>query len=402
MSRTSTLRLYLPIVLMTSQHSTAGTVITPYLDNLSFPVSLIGTLVSISPVMALAARLPAGLIYRGHRARLLMVAALVVIALCNIAYTFAVQPLAFAFIHALNGFAFASATTVYLALFVESLPAGTDRSHAMGYYSGCLAIGFSSGSFISGYVSDLWGYAASFRVAAALAVLASVILLCFIRVPSTETATGLAPRRDPAGPFHALKSLGALLNSRMATTVVVALFVNMLHQLGTTFFPLYALSVGLTMTQIGIIRGLYALCNAVTRPISGLVVQRIGRHRLSYSGIPLESLVMMAVPFFADVGTLGIIFVAAGLLRAVVTVANAISLIEDTDETVSRGVSSGVYHAAGDVGNILGPSIGGMIAAFTGIAHLFWVAPPFLVFAFLISLLGCKFSSLATVKTRAR
>lgn len=400
MSRINTLKLYLPIVLMTSQHSTAGTVITPYLDGLAYPVSLIGTLVSLSPVMALAARLPAGFVYRGHRARRLMVAALAVIALCNIAYTLAVQPLAFALIHALNGFAFASATTVYLALFVESLPTGADRNHAMGYYSGCLAIGFSSGSFLAGYVSDLWGYAASFRVAAALALLASVILLGFIRAPATRSDSDRAPARDRAGPLHALKSLGVLLNSKMAATVVVALFVNMLHQLGTTFFPLYGLSVGLSMTEIGIVRGLYALCNAVTRPISGLVVQRIGRQRLSYAGIPLESLVMMTVPFFADVRLLGVIFITAGLLRAVVTVANAISLIEDTDETVSRGVSSGVYHAAGDIGNILGPSIGGMIATFTGIAHLFFVAPPFLVLAFLISLLGCKFPGFAAVKRR--
>lgn len=391
MSTTSILRLYLPIVLMTSQHSTAGTVITPYLDDLSYPVSLIGTLLSLSPVMALAARLPAGFLYRGHRARFLMVAALLLMALCNIGYIFAVSPLAFALVHALNGFAFASATTVYLALFVESLPTGSNRSHAMGYYSGCLAVGFSSGSFIAGYVSDLWGYTASFRVAAALATLASVILLFFIRAPSTQATEAIAPARDRTGSFHALKSLGALLNSKMATTLVVALFVNMLHQLGTAFFPLYGLSVGLTMTEIGIIRGLYALCNAVTRPLSGLVVQRIGRHRLSYAGIPLESLVMMTVPLFADVRALGIILITAGLLRAVVTVANAISLIEDTDESgVGRGVSSGVYHAAGDLGNILGPSIGGVIATFTGIAYLFFVAPPFLVLAFTLSLLGRK------------
>jgi predicted MFS family arabinose efflux permease len=353
--------------------------------------------------MGLVARLPAGMIYRGHRARLLMVAALAVMALCNIGYTFAVQPLTFALVHALNGLAFAAATTVYLAFFVESLPAGTERSHAMGYYSGCLAVGFSSGSFLSGYVSDLWGYAASFQVAAAMALLASVIVLAFIGKPPPEVSAAFAPSRDRVGPLQAVRSLGGLMRSRMATTMLVALFVNMLHQLGTAFFPLYGLSVGLNMTQVGVIRGLYALCNAITRPISGLVVKRIGTRRLSYAGIPLESFVMMSVPLFAGVGALGVIFVVAGLLRAVVTVANATSLVESADASrMSRGMSSGVYHAAGDMGNILGPALGGMIAAVTGIAHLFFVAPPFLTAAFLLTLLSRKFFGVAPRRAEPR
>jgi predicted MFS family arabinose efflux permease len=40
---------------------------------------------------------------------------------------------------------------------------------------------------------------------------------------------------------------------------------------------------------------------------------------------------------------------------------------------VRRGLASGVYNAAGDLGNILGPSIGGLIAHATGIASVFVV-----------------------------
>jgi len=40
---------------------------------------------------------------------------------------------------------------------------------------------------------------------------------------------------------------------------------------------------------------------------------------------------------------------------------------------VRRGLASGVYNAAGDMGNILGPSIGGFIAHATGIASVFVV-----------------------------
>ncbi|MEK7377776.1 MAG: hypothetical protein AABZ71_02635, partial [Candidatus Binatota bacterium] len=81
-----------------------------------------------------------------------------------------------------------------------------------------------------------------------------------------------------------------------------------------------------------------------------------------------------------------------GFLRAVVLVANTISMVEDVDDTrVSRGVISGIYNAAGDVGNILGPSAGGLIASFAGIARLFIVGPLITAVLFFFSLWACRF-----------
>jgi len=100
----------------------------------------------------------------------------------------------------------------------------------------------------------------------------------------------------------------------------------------------------------------------------------------------------MLVPFFHDFASLLVVFLLAGFLRAVVIVANTISMVEDVDDTrVSRGVISGIYNAAGDVGNILGPSAGGLIASITGIARLFIVGPLIAAVLFFFSLWACKF-----------
>jgi predicted MFS family arabinose efflux permease len=64
--------------------------------------------------------------------------------------------------------------------------------------------------------------------------------------------------------------------------------------------------------------------------------------------------------------------VLSGLMRAIVIVANAVGLVQDVDENkVQRGLASGIYNAAGDLGNILGPSIGGLIAQATSISGVF-------------------------------
>jgi predicted MFS family arabinose efflux permease len=128
----------------------------------------------------------------------------------------------------------------------------------------------------------------------------------------------------------------------------------------------------MTLTQIGIIRAAYAGINAITRPISGHVVDKVGHRRLSYAGIPLQSALLMLIPLFSGFGPILIVYIMSGLMRAIVIVANAVGLVQDVDETkVQRGIASAVYNSAGDLGNIIGPSVGGIIAHATSIAAVF-------------------------------
>jgi len=103
-------------------------------------------------------------------------------------------------------------------------------------------------------------------------------------------------------------------------------------------------------------------------------VNKFGHRGLSYFGLPLQSAILMLIPLFTGFGAILFVYVCSGLLRAVVIVANAVGLVQDVPESrVRRGLSSGVYNAAGDLGNILGPSIGGLIAQAGGIGSVFVV-----------------------------
>ena len=127
-------------------------------------------------------------------------------------------------------------------------------------------------------------------------------------------------------------------------------------------------------SQIGVIRGVYAGCNAVTRPISGHVVSKVGHKRLSYWGIPLQAFILALIPLFAGFYPVLIVYVLSGVMRAVVIVANAVGLVQDVPENkVQRGLASGIYNAFGDLGNIIGPFMGGLIAQAAGIGSVFVV-----------------------------
>jgi DHA1 family multidrug resistance protein-like MFS transporter len=367
----STLKLLVPIVVVSIQSNSASTVIPPFLDQLRMPVALIGTLISLGPVFALAARLPVGMFYNRAHARLLVSLGVLAMGMTNYFYSFAVNSWSFAIVHCLNGFAYSAVTTLYMAFYVDSLAPDENRNHAMGYYVGSLALGYSTGNFFGGLIADHWGYDWTFQLGALLS-LVSVGLLWLLHGPR-GTGEGKAKAKEVAK-LTSKDSLKALLEPELATVVLVALFLNLLHQMGGLFISLYGLGVGMSLTQIGIIRAAYAGCNAVTRPISGHVVNKVGHKGLSYLGLPLQSLILMLVPLFTSFGTIIVVYVASGFMRAIVIVANAVGLVQDVPESkVRRGLASGVYNAAGDLGNILGPSIGGFIAQATGIASVFVV-----------------------------
>src|SRR5215467_3394236 len=184
----STVKLLLPLVAITVQGNSASTIIPPFLNDLHIPLAAIGSLISLNPILALVSRLPVGMAYRTHRARMLISFAVVLMGVTNFLYSFAHNSLTFAVVHAINGLAYGAVTTLYMAFYVDSLAPDENRNHAMGYYVGTLALGYSTGNFFGGLVADHLGYAATFQAAAFLAFV-PVALLWFLHRPSEQDSS---------------------------------------------------------------------------------------------------------------------------------------------------------------------------------------------------------------------
>src|SRR6185503_18834762 len=209
----STLKLLIPMVGVSIQANSATTLIPPYLDHMQIPVAAIGSLISLAPIFALASRLPVGMFYHHSHARSLLSVAILAMGCTNYLYALATNSVIFGIVHALNGLFYGAVTTLYMAFFVDSLDADENRNHAIGYYVGSLAMGYSTGNFLGGLTADYWGYASTFQLGALLSFI-SVALLWLLHGPG-YVGESKAKAKESAK-LTARESLKVLLEPELA------------------------------------------------------------------------------------------------------------------------------------------------------------------------------------------
>ncbi len=125
--------------------------------------------------------------------------------------------------------------------------------------------------------------------------------------------------------------------------------------------PLYADRLGATPLQVGLILTLYALAQLLFLPVWGWISDRVGRRP-----VILLSLLGTAISFLllAQARTVGTIYVArvlAGLFAASIGTAQAV--VTDVTSPAERASGMGVLGAAFGAGMVVGPMLGGFLAA---------------------------------------
>lgn len=364
-------RAYVVVAATTAADGLIALLFAPYLASRGIALDLIGLLLAAHGVAALASRLPSGLLYRPHRARALLVGALALAAGAALLLPRVDHPLGFALLRLVGGAAFGVATTTSLARFIDALPPGIDRARAMGYFSASLALGLTFGNGLAGFLGEYWGYAVAFHTAAACYALGAAVALALPPVRIT-----LAPRETGARGWSP-RAAAALARDPALVTIVLGAFLGAFMQMiSGGFLPLYGLSIGLTLSEVGLVRVGTALTNVVARGGAGALAQRLGRRRVQHVGIVLQALGLMLLSVCTTLWALALTMLWVAAWRAIVLVANTIGLTEDVDERrVGRGVAAGLFNAAIDLGNLVSPALGGYVAEQHGLATMFRVMP---------------------------
>lgn len=151
------------------------------------------------------------------------------------------------------------------------------------------------------------------------------------------------------------------------------LFVVMLgYGIVIPIFPFYIEKMGAGGTELGLLTASYAFMRLIFGPIWGSLSDRFGRKPILLIGI-LGYVITMV--WFGLANTLWMLF-AARILSGILSSATApttMAYIGDSAPEEERGGGMGLLGAAGGVGTIIGPVLGGFLAA-TSLSTPFFIA----------------------------
>ncbi len=361
--------IYLVVVCTYVAEGFIAVVLSPYLQHQGVPLPQIGGIVAAMSLAALASRLPAGFLYRPGRANLSIAAASTTVAAVTFTYPRTDAEPVLAALRLVHGFAFGVATTLNLAQFFDVRPPSFERGRAMGLFAASLAAGNMLGNLVGGWWADTFGFESAFTTAALFPLAAAVVNLQVRHDP------GAAPHRAPApggAPLRA--SLDALRNPGIVLATVLLFCLNLLNTMFVPFFNLYGLSIGLSLTVLGLLRGGASFSAVFTRVFAGELGRWFSYQTISRVGITLSAVLVFVVPLTTAVPLLAGLVTAVSVLRSILTVTGGVSVIDATATTAEqRGVASGLFNMGKDLGSIAGPFCGGIVASGVGVGPMMQV-----------------------------
>jgi predicted MFS family arabinose efflux permease len=366
--------VYLSVFLFVAGSSALSVLVPVYLSRQAHLGSAaIGGVVGVYGGASLAARLPVGLLYSAGRGRALLLAggALSAAAFALVPLTHGV--LALTALMALNGLGWSIATTVQLALLVARPPLGVSTAVAMGWFSGATGLGNAVAGIVGGSLADAAGLRTTFFVLAATPLLGALAMWRSVGAPVPEASR---PAREPRR-FAVLRMPLAVW-----VGVLVMFFINGMNAITNTFHPVLALGAGLSLTQIGALSSIRSWASSSSRFGSGPLFARVNPAGLTLPLVVAGALATCLIPsvigsFLAQIPLFAVAGLSRGLLR-VTGSADAFDAAGEDDR--QHGLTSALLYGGLDVGKIVGPVAGGVVAGAFGIATMLRVLP----FAFLL------------------
>ncbi len=240
-----------------------------------------------------------------------------------------------------------------LAYFRTLVPQHT-RGRALSLIGGENRLGYFIGPIAGGFIAQSFGFQYAFFAYAALMALASISL--FIWVPTTEAAAsseGWTPSqsvtilRENAGVF--------------ATAGVAIIALQLMRTARQALVPLVAHSLGLSVSQIGLIVGLMFFVEIFLVYPAGQAMDRWGRKAAGVPCLLFLALGLALLPFVHSITMMIIAVIVAGIGNGL---GSGINMTLSTDfaprENPTRFI--GMWRFVVDLGTMSGPFIVGIVA----------------------------------------
>jgi len=263
-----------------------------------------------------------------------------------------------------HGYAFGALGTINLAATID-LTGGQRAGATMGWYTAAISTGYAVGAFAGGALADALSVQASMGILGGLPLLAGVLAL---RLPAIEAPPHEVTR---APGLRGLLAAHANVDPRVWIAFVIVLYINVISDAIDSFFALYALAIGLPLAASGFLKGLKSGAATFIRFISGGLFRFVDHRTVNFWAVLLMAASTLLIPVLPTFAALVVLFGVNGVCRGLLRVTSAATVAEVRAEGHDVGIASGVYNAGLDVGAIIGPAVGGVVADKVGLGPMF-------------------------------
>lgn len=378
------------------------------------PASIGFVVFAFSATSLLARGLTAGL-FRPDRARRLIIGAGLASTIAYLITPFVTDVAAFTVLMAIDGFGWGMATTCLLAMVMLCTPVAISPGVAMGWYIGFQGIAFAIATTVGGILAQSFGIQTAMLILATVPVLAASLIswrlppvvrdigspLDHASAGAEAAAAGAEADADPptSGSFLGHRRLTdgvrvmiarvGVLPVAVWAAALVAVYLNVMNGLLQSFFPLLGLALGLSIAQIGTLSSVRSGISAVARFGAGWLFARVPPRRLH---IPLLMMSAATLALLPSVGSYVLhlpLFALNGISRGLLRVTSSASAMEETPGHLA-GTAAAVMTSGLDVGKMVGPLIGGIVATAVGLDTMFRVVPFGFFGLYLLLFLGAR------------
>ncbi len=340
----------------------------------------IGLIAAASTVTGIATSLAAGRLSDRFGRRPLLLLAGVVFVTAPLLYLVIENPFELALVRAYHGLATAVFGPVAAALITDLTP--VRRGERLGLFSSAQLTGRALAPAVGGalIVAGPWEWVFFTSALSGLAALAGTWPLPEPGSKANETSSRKETRTgQPASP------------AILATSIAEA---GQFFAFGAieTFLPLYAISLGISPTLIGLLFVAQVAARTVSRPILGRLSDERGRRGPIIAGLAISGLSTALLPFTdAWIGLL-LLSVLFGLGLSISQAATQ-ALVAELAPPGDRGAALGLMATIMDIGQAAGPIVTGLLIGFSSYSAGFLSAAAVLLAAALLfgSVLGRDF-----------
>jgi predicted MFS family arabinose efflux permease len=266
----------------------------------------------------------------------------------------------------LHGFAFGSLGTLGLALAID-VSGGRRAGVSMAWYTAANSTGYATGALVGGTLADTIGIPATLGLIGLLPVLAAVAVLA---LPPIEAAPFPS---DRGSGLRGLLAAGRRLDSRVWLAFALVLYLNVLMDSVDTFFPVFAPTIGISLATVGVLRAIKSGSAIFIRSTGVVLLRAVDYRRVTLIAVIAAAAAAMTLPVSSSLAVLVPIFIVSGLARGVLRATSAATIAELRNEGRDVGLASGIYNSGLDIGTIVGPALGGIVASVFGIAAMFQI-----------------------------